>query len=915
MSDFSFISNAHPAYIESMYLRFLENPTSVDTEWYHFFKGFEFAESSKIEKKGIGQTMSPKEFQVIALINAYRSRGHLISTTNPIRQRMDRKPKLDIEDFNLSESDLSLSFSAATECGLPAHSTLSQILSHLNRIYCGNIGFEFQHIQDRDKRRWLREKIENHHPEKQYGLSIEKKKRILEKLNGAVIFEKFLHTKYIGQKRFSLEGGEATIAALDAIINYAAAHGAKEVIMGMAHRGRLNVLANILGKTYTHIFNEFEGIAIPDQSFGDGDVKYHLGYSSQVKTPDGITVHLELAPNPSHLESVNPVVEGFSRAKANVLYKEDYDCILPLLIHGDAAVAGQGVVYETVQMSKLPGYYTGGTLHFVINNQVGFTTDWEEARSSTYSTAAANAIGAPVFHVNGDDPEAIVFIAELATEYRQTFHEDVFIDMVCYRRHGHNEGDDPKFTQPDMYSIINNHPNPREIYLKKLIERGELEKKIADELEADFWNMLQERLNEVKEHNLPYIMQEPEQAWKEMIRSTYANFENSPITGVDKSMLQDLLDKMHEIPSSFKPLPKMKRLIEDKIKMVQADKLDWSIGELLAYATILNEGKDVRMSGQDVKRGTFSHRHAVLFDSETNAQYNRLSKLSDNQGVFRIFNSLLSEFAVLGFEYGFSLATPNALNIWEAQFGDFYNGAQTIIDQYIMSAESKWNRQSGLVLLLPHGYEGQGPEHSSARLERFLQNCAEMNWIIANVTQPANFFHLLRRQLAFPFRKPLVVMSPKSMLRHPECVSPLKEFTGDSKFKEVIDDPEITTAKGGKKVFRVLFCSGKIYYDLAARKREEKREDIAVIRLEQLYPLPEKQLRELMEKKYTAAMELCWVQEEPANMGAWRHVSFSLPDIPFRLISRRRAASPATGFKKRHDEEQEIIVSVAFEKA
>jgi 2-oxoglutarate dehydrogenase E1 component len=913
MSDFSFISNAHPAYIESMYVRFLENPTSIDPEWYHFFKGFEFAESSTIEKRTSGSNFSTKEFQVVALINAYRSRGHLLSTTNPIKQRMDRHPKLQIEDFNLSESDLSTSFAAGTECGLPAQATLSEIISHLNRIYCGHIGFEFQHIQNRDKRRWLRDRIENHRPENQYGLSIEKKKRILEKLNGAVIFEKFLHTKYIGQKRFSLEGGEATIAALDAIINYAASHGTKEVIMGMAHRGRLNVLANILGKTYTHIFNEFEGIAIPDQSFGDGDVKYHLGYSSQVKTSDGITVHLELAPNPSHLESVNPVVEGFARAKANVLYKEDYDCILPLLIHGDAAVAGQGVVYETVQMSKLPGYYTGGTLHFVINNQVGFTTDWEEARSSTYCTAAANAIGAPVFHVNGDDPEAIVFAAELATEYRQTFHEDVFIDMVCYRRHGHNEGDDPKFTQPDMYSIINNHPNPREIYLKRLVERGELEKKIADELEADFWNMLQERLNEVKEHNLPYIMQEPEQAWKEMIRSTYANFENTPVTGLDKSVLQDLLDKMHEIPSSFKPLPKMKRLIEDKIKLVEADKLDWSIGELLAYGSILNEGKDVRMSGQDVKRGTFSHRHAVLFDSETNAQYNRLSKLSNEQGTFRIFNSLLSEFAVLGFEYGFSLATPHALNIWEAQFGDFYNGAQTIIDQYIMSAESKWNRQSGLVLLLPHGYEGQGPEHSSARLERFLQNCAEMNWIIANVTQPANFFHLLRRQLAFPFRKPLVVMSPKSMLRHPECVSPLKDFVGSTKFKELIDDPEIS-AKNGKKVFRVLFCSGKIYYDLAARKKEEKRDDIAIIRLEQLYPLPEKQIRELMEKKYTGAMEICWVQEEPVNMGAWRHVSFSLPDIPFRLISRRRAASPATGFKKRHDEEQEIIISVAFER-
>jgi 2-oxoglutarate dehydrogenase E1 component len=913
MSDFSFISNAHPAYIESMYVRFLENPTSIDPEWYHFFKGFEFAESSTIEKRTSGSNFSTKEFQVVALINAYRSRGHLLSTTNPIKQRMDRHPKLQIEDFNLSESDLSTSFAAGTECGLPAQATLSEIISHLNRIYCGHIGFEFQHIQNRDKRRWLRDRIENHRPENQYGLSIEKKKRILEKLNGAVIFEKFLHTKYIGQKRFSLEGGEATIAALDAIINYAASHGTKEVIMGMAHRGRLNVLANILGKTYTHIFNEFEGIAIPDQSFGDGDVKYHLGYSSQVKTSDGITVHLELAPNPSHLESVNPVVEGFARAKANVLYKEDYDCILPLLIHGDAAVAGQGVVYETVQMSKLPGYYTGGTLHFVINNQVGFTTDWEEARSSTYCTAAANAIGAPVFHVNGDDPEAIVFAAELATEYRQTFHEDVFIDMVCYRRHGHNEGDDPKFTQPDMYSIINNHPNPREIYLKRLVERGELEKKIADELEADFWNMLQERLNEVKEHNLPYIMQEPEQAWKEMIRSTYANFENTPVTGLDKSVLQDILDKMHEIPSSFKPLPKMKRLIEDKIKLVEADKLDWSIGELLAYGSILNEGKDVRMSGQDVKRGTFSHRHAVLFDSETNAQYNRLSKLSNEQGTFRIFNSLLSEFAVLGFEYGFSLATPHALNIWEAQFGDFYNGAQTIIDQYIMSAESKWNRQSGLVLLLPHGYEGQGPEHSSARLERFLQNCAEMNWIIANVTQPANFFHLLRRQLAFPFRKPLVVMSPKSMLRHPECVSPLKDFVGSTKFKELIDDPEIS-AKNGKKVFRVLFCSGKIYYDLATRKKEEKRDDIAIIRLEQLYPLPEKQIRELMEKKYTGAMEICWVQEEPVNMGAWRHVSFSLPDIPFRLISRRRAATPATGFKKRHDEEQEIIISVAFER-
>jgi len=915
MSDYSFIHNAHPAYIESMYQRFVDNPASVDSDWYHFFKGFEFAETAFAGKQRVAVSGTPKnEFHVIALINAYRSRGHLLSTTNPILRRRDRHPKLELADFGLTEADLSVAFAAGTECGLPGQTSLARIIQHLRHIYCGNIGFEYQHIQDREKRRWLRDRIESHQPELQYGLPLAKKRRILEKLNGSVIFEKFLHTKYVGQKRFSLEGGESTIAAIDAIINYAAAHGTKEVIMGMAHRGRLNVLANIMGKTYTHIFNEFEGIAVPDQSFGDGDVKYHLGYSSQVQTPEGHVIHLELAPNPSHLESVNPVVEGFARAKSNVLYKEEYDLILPLLIHGDAAVAGQGVVYETVQMSKLPGYYTGGTVHFVINNQVGFTTDWDEARSSTYCTAAALAIGAPVFHVNGDDPEAIVFAAELATAYRQTFHEDVFIDMVCHRRHGHNEGDDPKFTQPDMYAIIQHHPNPREIYLKRLIERGELEKEIADELETDFWNMLQERLNDVKEHNLPYVLQEPEQAWKEMVRATYTHFEQTPVTGVEKGVLQDLLEKMHEVPSDFQVLPKVRRLLEDKSRLVASDQLDWALGELLAYASMLQEGKDVRMSGQDVKRGTFSHRHAVLFDAVTRQPYNRLSRLSENQGVFRIFNSLLSEFAVLGFEYGFSLATPHVLNIWEAQFGDFYNGAQTIVDQYIMSAESKWNRQSGLVMLLPHGYEGQGPEHSSARLERFLQNSAELNWIVANVTEPANFFHLLRRQLAFPFRKPLIVMSPKSLLRHPECVSPLKDFSGTTKFREILDDPQVPTREG-KKIWRVLFCSGKIYYDLMARKKEEKREDIAIVRLEQLYPLPEKQLRDLLEKKYSGAMELCWVQEEPANMGAWRHMTFSLPDIPFRLISRRRAASPATGFKKRHDEEQEIIVSVAFDRA
>lgn len=920
MSDFSFIANAHPAYIDSLYEQYQNNPEQVEGSWASFFKGFDYAHANNGSSNGSAAAKSngvtpssvfnPQEFQVLAMINAYRGRAHLLSTTNPVRPRRDRNPKLELEDFNLGEADLDTVFYAATECGLEKPSTLRDILAHLKRIYCGNIGFEFQHIQQREKRRWLRTRIEQSRPEKHYNIPLDKKRRILEKLNEAVGFEKFLHTKYIGQKRFSLEGGENTIVALDAAINKGAELGVKEVIIGMAHRGRLNVLANIMRKTYQHIFTEFEGTAIPDQSFGDGDVKYHLGYASQIVTPSGKEVQLELTPNPSHLEAVDPVVEGYARAKADRLYKGDYDCILPILIHGDAAIAGQGIVYEVVQMSKLQGYYTGGTFHFVINNQIGFTTDFDDARSSTYCTGVATVISAPVFHVNGDDPEAILYAVEMALEYRQEFNSDVFIDMLCYRKHGHNEGDDPMFTQPDLYEAIAVHPNPREIYMQELVTMGELSKQIADDLETTFWKNLQARLDDVKQRPLPYTSQEPEEEWIKLRHATAEDFWKSPQTGIAKEKVELILNHLNTIPAHFRPIPKVSRLLENNKKLLTKGLLDWATAELMAYASILLEGKDVRMSGQDVKRGTFSHRHAVLRDAKTSEYLNRLDNINENQGKFHIYNSLLSEFAVMGFEYGYSLADPHNLVVWEAQFGDFFNGAQTIVDQFLSAGESKWHRMSGLTLLLPHGYEGQGPEHSSARLERFLQASADLNMIVTNISAPANFFHLLRRQLAWEFRKPLVVMSPKSLLRHPECVSPVEDFEAGKGFQEVIDDPTVSS-KEAKGIKRVLFCTGKIYYDLAQRKRELKRDDVAIVRVEQLYPLPENQLAEVL-KRYTKA-EIFWVQEESANMGAWQFMKLNWEtDRNLQRISRRASASPAVGFKKIHDQQQEDILQKAF---
>jgi 2-oxoglutarate dehydrogenase E1 component len=914
MKDISAVFNAHPQYIESLYKSWLSDPDSVETDWALFFKGFDFALSSAAgngaaKESGLSSdTDLSKEFAVLGLIHGYRTRGHMLSTTNPIKKRKDRQPKLDLADYGLSEADLNKKFAAGVEVDLP-NATLQDILERLQKIYCGNIGFETTHIYNKERLHWLRQKVEGRVMTDDFGFPLEKKKRILEKLNGALVFEQFLHTKFVGQKRFSLEGGETTIAALDAIITAATESEipVQEIVIGMAHRGRLNVLANTLGKTYEQIFTEFEGKSIPDQSFGDGDVKYHLGFSSQVKTPHGKDVYLKLLPNPSHLEAVDPVVLGFARAKADALYDSEYDHILPILIHGDAAIAGQGIVYEITQMSQLPGYYTGGTIHFVINNQIGFTTGWDEGRSSTYCTQVAEVVQAPVFHVNGDDPEAVVYAVELATAYRQQFNNDVYIDMVCYRKYGHNESDEPRFTQPDLYATINNHPNTREVYKNVLVKRGDVDLALAKEMEKAFRSELQDRLDNARQNPLPYVYQETEIAWKSLTFSTNdIDFQDSPETGLPRKTLDKLLKHLLTLPKDYTPLPQITKLLDNQLSLVADGKIDWALGELLAYSSLLLEGKDVRMSGQDVKRGTFSHRHSAPVDAKTYERLNRLDGIAKNQGRFLIYNSLLSEYAVLGFEYGYAYANPDALVIWEAQFGDFANGASTIIDQFILAGETKWRRMNGLVMLLPHGYEGQGPEHSSARMERYLQGCAGNNVTVANITSASNFFHLLRRQLARPFRKPLFVMSPKSTLRPPYNLGLISELENGTRFREILDDAQADP----KKVKRLLVCSGKVYYDLLKRQEDDKRSDVAIIRLEQIYPFPKKQFDALL-KKYGKA-QLYWVQEEPANMGAWSYILLNHNEYGWTRVSRTTSASPATGFAKKHEKEQLELVEKAF---
>lgn len=911
MKDFSYITNSHPAFIEGLYQDFLANPESVDPDLRKFFEGFDFAvagnyTAGQASTEGGASTSADwmKEIKVYRLILGYRNKGHLIAKTNPIRTRKDRGANLDLSFFGLSEADLNTVYQAGNLIGLGA-TTLKNILAHLQNTYANHVGIEFKYISDQKRVDFLTAEMEQHFAK---PLPLQKKQRILEKLNQGVMFEKFLHTKYIGQKRFSLEGGETTIAALDTIINTAANHDIQEVVIGMAHRGRLNVLANIMGKTYEQIFSEFEGTATIDQTMGSGDVKYHMGYGSEVKTMDDKTIHLKLMPNPSHLEAVDPVVVGFARAKADLISESHFENILPILIHGDSSVAGQGIVYEVLQMSKLRGYYTGGTIHFVINNQIGFTTDFDDARSADYSTSVAAMVQAPVLHVNGDDAEAVVKCAEIATRYRREFNSDIFIDMVCYRKHGHNEGDDPKYTQPQLYALIDKHQNPREIYTQFLIENGTPDaQELAKGMEKKFWSDLQERLDEVKQNPLPYKYQPPELIWKSFEKATSADFEYSPSTAINDDQFSLLFNGLMKWPADFKPLKKIEKLIQDKVKLFEVEgKIDWATAELMAYGSILTDGNIVRMSGQDVKRGTFSHRHAVIRDEETNQEYNRLNHFNEGQQLFRIYNSLLSEYGVLGFEYGYAMANPNALVIWEAQFGDFCNGAQTMIDQFIAAGEQKWQRQNGLVMLLPHGYEGQGPEHSSARMERFLQMCAELNMVITNITSAANLFHAFRRQVSWNFRKPLINFSPKANLRNPGTYSSKEDFISGG-FKELIDDTFVTDASSVKKV---LFCSGKLYFELADKQQKENRTDIAIVRLEQIYPLPYQQL-DLLYKKYHKATWF-WVQEEPLNMGAAGFLQTNLKTINFGVISRNASAATATGYAKVHAQEQAEIIETAF---
>ena len=907
MDNFSYTGNADGSVIGDLYDSYKADPESVDTGWRKFFEGFDFAqqyggaiyEKSPQLADSQQNILNGKESNVAKLIAGYRMRAHLRSNTNPVRPRRDRIPHLDLSDFGLTDGDLDQRFAASAEIGL-SNATLREVIDRLKLVYEGSIGFEYMYMRDQEALRWLQTRIETW-PERK--MAKEQKTRILSKLNEAVVFENFLHTKYIGQKRFSLEGGETTIPALDAIMNKAAEVGVKEVVIGMAHRGRLNVLTNILGKTYEHIFSEFEGTATPDLTMGDGDVKYHMGFSSQLETPAG-TIDLKLCPNPSHLEAVNPVVEGFLRAKGDHNFAGDLSKGLPILIHGDAALAGQGVVFEVTQMANLEGFKTGGTLHFVINNQVGFTTDFDDARSSIYCTDVAKVILAPVLHVNGDDPESVVFCAELAVEFRQAFGRDIFIDMVCYRRHGHNESDEPKFTQPTLYNIINTHPNPREVYNKKLIERGDIDAALAVEMDSAFRTLLQDRLNLVKQKPLPYVYQKLERDWKGLRRSTPADFDASPETGISEAAFKQVGAALTAIPAGFTPLKQVDKLLKERAEMF-ADKqpLTWAAAELLAYGSILLDGNIVRITGQDVKRGTFSHRHAVIYDAQTNSAHNSLNALGAEP--LRIFNSLLSEYAVLGFEFGYAMANPNALVVWEAQFGDFANGAQTMIDQFIASSESKWQRMNGIICLLPHGYEGQGPEHSNARPERFLQLAAEQNMFVTNITTPANFFHLLRRQLALPFRKPLINMAPKSLLRSPKALSAKAEFLSGT-FQEVLPDAQADA----KKVKKVVLCSGKIYYDLDDARKENKVSEVAIVRMEQLHPFPAKQLAKALAPYKNAA--LCWAQEEPENMGAWSYILQMMHKEEIELVARKPSASPATGYAKVHAAEQKEIVARAL---
>lgn len=901
MEDNSFLSNVDPQSIDNLYKDYLDNPESVDPSWRQFFQGFNFARANYGSSDN---ELYDTEVKVLNLIDAYRKRGHLFTKTNPVRTRRTYSPTLDIENFGLSESDMGTIFQAGKQLGIgPAK--LADIIDYLKATYSKSIGCEYMYIRDVEVINWLQDRIEADRNSTKFSEA--QKKNIFDQLKLAVGFEQFIHKKFIGQKRFSLEGTEALIPAMDAIIDRGAELGIQEFVVGMAHRGRLNVLTNIMQKPYEHIFNEFFGEEY-DEDVALGDVKYHMGYNSTVKTASGASIKLNLVPNPSHLETVAPVAIGLARAKINHHYQKDFNKLAPIIIHGDAAIASQGVVYETLQMSQLKGYTVGGTIHLVLNNQVGFTTNYLDGRSSTYSTDIGKVTKSPIFHVNADDPEALVHTIRLAMEYRQKFHTDVFIDILGYRRYGHNEGDEPRFTQPILYDTIAKHPNVRDLYIDKLIRQGVIKSQEAKGAIDDFNGLLDSKFDVAKGLRKVKIQRFLSQEWKAFRYSEPDDFYASPNTAVPKPDLLRIASSMNSLPADKKFFRKLEKLVADRDAMVKAGKVDWAVAELLAYGTLVDQGHPVRLSGQDSERGTFSHRHAVYAVEKSEEKYFPLKNISPNQAKFHVYNSPLSEYGVMGFDYGYSLGMPNALTIWEAQFGDFFNGAQIIIDQYISSAEDKWGLTSGLTLLLPHGFEGQGPEHSSARIERFLTLAARQNIQIANITTPANFFHALRRQVKRDFRTPLVVFTPKSLLRHPKCVSSVDDLTKGG-FQEVIDDDYVDR----DKVLRVVFTSGKMYYDLLERKEHFDARDIALVRIEQLYPFPAKQVGEVI-RNYPNAIQWLWVQEEPQNMGAWNYIRDNFLNIPIQVVSRQPSGSPAVGLSKLHTQEQQEIIGKVFRK-
>lgn len=903
MDQFSFVGNSDINAIEQLYRQYLNDPLSVSSGYRQFFQGFDFAlknfEAPKNESGWMG-----KEFQVINLIQGYRQRGHLFTATNPVRKRRKYFPTLDIENFGLSKDDLQTVFQAGQEIGIgPA--TLQNIIAHLEATYCQSVGAEFLYIQDPALIHWLRTKMEKEQSATLF--SRDRKLEMFRLLKRAVGFEQFVHKKFVGQKRFSLEGGESLIPSLQALIEKGAELGVEEFVFGMAHRGRLNVLANILKKPYQSIFKEFEANEY-EARISLGDVKYHLGYDNLIQTADGKTVRVSLVPNPSHLETVGPVVQGISRALIDHKYANDFSKLVPVVIHGDAAIASQGVVYEVAQMSKLPGYKTGGTIHIVVNNQVGFTTNYLEARSSTYCTDVAKVTKSPVFHVNGDDVEALVYTVEMALEFRALFQTDVYIDILSYRKYGHNEGDEPRFTQPTLYKAIASHPNPRDIYAARLKGEGVLTDAEIKTMLDDYEQELESQLVAGRKIDKVYIQPFYSDIWEPYRHSKDEDFVVSPGFEMSQENFARLLDRINHLSEDKTFFKKAVKIVEDRKALVQKGELDWALAELLAYAVLVDKGVPVRLSGQDSERGTFAHRHAAFTVEDTDERYIPLQHIDDKQATFSVHNSPLSEYGVMGFEYGYALANPKGLGLWEAQFGDFANVSQVIFDQYICSAEEKWGLMNGLVLLLPHGFEGQGPEHSSARIERYLQLASRNNIQVVNCTTPASFFHVLIRQAIRPIRVPLIIFTPKSLLRHPKCISHKNEFT-NGRFREVIDDDDVDV----ENVSRVVFCTGKIYYDLLERKEKLKARDVALVRLEQLHPYPLAQIKEVL-LRYPAAKLHLWVQEEPENMGALSYIRHQAGNFIFLPVARLASGSPATGLYGLHLIGQQEIVDKVFKK-